>query len=131
MVILFNFVVIALSPVGWGSVDNSLRVKRAFFDFVTHEAGDEQAFDNHPTVDRVLIELSILAWCRRMQRMREDDAGKVSACSITGYPDIRSVPIYDIRTDEKIDWFDFVVTLMHTVTPEVQSEACWCCVVQF
>ena len=87
-----------------------------------HEAGDEQAFDNHPTVDRVLIELSILAWCRRMQRLREDDAGKVSACSITGYPDIRSVPIYDIRTDEKIDWFDFVVTLMHTVTPEVQSE---------
>ena len=35
MVILFNFVVIALSPVGWGSVDNYLRVKRGFFDFVT------------------------------------------------------------------------------------------------
>ena len=76
-------------------------------------------YHQQSVVLRLLIELSILAWCRKNQRSEQPT---VPNCADTAYPDIRSISIMQIKSEKKVSWFDLGLTLMHTVTPEVQSE---------
>ena len=81
--------------------------------------GRERPYKQHPVVVRFMIELSILAWCRQQQR---DANHLVPNCPDTAYPDIRGISITSIKCETKVSYFDLAMTLMHTVTPEVQSE---------
>ena len=81
--------------------------------------GAERPYMQHPVVLRFMIELSILAWCRKQQRQKNP---LVPHCPVTAYPDIRGINTTNIHSHKKVSYFDLTMTLMHTVTPEVQSE---------
>jgi hypothetical protein len=78
-------------------------------------------FAKHPTIMRFVIEVSILAWCRKTQRQKKKDVIQVPMCPDTRYPDIREISLFDIRSHKQVEYFDLALSLMHTVTPEVQS----------
>ena len=79
-----------------------------------------RAYNQHPIVMRVLIELSIIAWCRENQK--NGKGSLVPNCPHTRYPDIRQLSIFEIKHGETVAYFDLGMTLMHTVMPEIQSE---------